>query len=718
MAADRQTPQTPPEPEDKGAQVMGRVKTPQPASPNAAQAAANAAAPVVYVDEKGNPVPKPPDPAELLAQVSAAMGQKDYPAALGTLAVLKEMPLPGDQKEKVLYLISDAVWELYKDKPLEGYERIIAAANEAMNANLRSSGVPGAMLRLGEANLLVGNLREAEAYFSARRTAYPPSPDVPASFLKLGLALLKDKQYDKAAKVFRDIIQNYPESPSLKTASVSLAAALAELRETQEADLVIDFVEKRWPRHYLDDAAFLLLQAEHALRNNKLQDALQHYWLYYNLEPGKADNDKVLRRIGEIYLRQGRVQPALDVFEEILRRYPDSEGADYALLRLAEKSIHDGPVVTREELFAVFNDPGDPAPQIAYAKLKEKNPHNPIGTLSSLKLVFWQLWDKQYVDAIRLAADYIDMHPEEPGASLARQVILDAFAHEMRRDLQEENYGRILTLWNGFPLIRAKYAPLEDALRVALAKGHLERGEDAEAVELLGYFLQGPKHPGYGEYAFTFFFNRYLAAGDWNGILDLGERIAAWELSTHTRNELDYAMALAAENLGLSRKALPLWQKLAPKDDIPLYEKAYATYFLAKDAEQRKDIKDAYNYNKAALELFFRLEDERSDKADPERVKESISSLMDICEVANRIPEALEWLERYNAFVTEASPEYAGLRFREARLYRKLGDTAKSRAILERIVQAAPDSPFGTAAASELRTFDVSRDLDRFVPPQ
>jgi len=714
----QKAPQTSSDPEDSGTQVMGQVQAPRLSSANAT-VSANVTVPVVYVDEKGKPVSKPLDPVELMAQVSAAMGQKDYRAALETLAVLKGMPLPRDQKETVLYLISDATWEFYKDKPLEGYTQILAATHEAMNANLRSPNVPSAMLRLGEANLLVGNLREAEAYFSARRTAHPPSPDVPASFLKLGLAQLQDKQYAKAVDTFRDIVQKYPESPALEKASVSLAAALAKLQETQEAGIVIDFVEKRWPRHYLDEPNFLLLQAEYALRHNKPQDALQHYWLYYNLEPGKPGNDKVLQQIGDIYLRQGRLQPALDVFEEIPRRYPDSEGADYALLRLAEKGIHDGPVITREEMFAAFNDPGVPAPQIAYARLKKKNPHNPMGVLSSLKLVLWHLWDKQYVDAIRLAADYIDMHPEEPGASLARQVILDAFAHEMQQDLQEENYGRILTLWNGFPLIRAKHSPLEDAMRVALAKGHMERGEDAEAVALLNYFLQGPQHPRYGEYALTFFFNKYLAAGDWNGILNLGERVAAWgDLAPRMRNELDYAMALSAENLGLPRRALPLWQKLAPKDDIPLYEKAYATYFLARDAERRKDIKDAYTYNKTALELFSRLEDERSDKADPERIKESLSSLMDICEVANRIPEALDWVGRYNPFVPETSPEYAGLRFREARLYRKLGDAAKARALLEQVVRADPNSPFGKAAASELRTFDVSRDLDRFTPAQ
>ena len=91
---------------------------------------------------------------------------------------------------------------------------------------------------------------------------------------------------------------------------------------------------------------------------------------------------------------------------------------------------------------------------------------------------------------------------------------------------------------------------------------------------------------------------------------------------------------------------------------------------------------------------------------------------MDICEVGNRIPEALQWVERYNAYVPQDSEEYPGLRFREARLYRKLGDASRAEALLEDIVRRFPDSPFAQAAAAELRTFEVSRDLQRFMPGQ
>jgi tetratricopeptide (TPR) repeat protein len=221
--------------------------------------------------------------------------------------------------------------------------------------------------------------------------------------------------------------------------------------------------------------------------------------------------------------------------------------------------------------------------------------------------------------------------------------------------------------------------------------------------------------PQYSEAAFTEFFNRYLTAGNWNGILDLGNLVANWQLNPQLRNQLEYAQALSLQNLNLAGPALAIWKKLAAKTDIPLYQRAYAVFFLARDAEQRKDIRDAYERNRQVIELFTQLQDERSDKADPQRIKEAVSSLMDICEVDNRIPEALDWLARYNVFVSEASPEYPGLRFREARLYRKLGDATRAKALLENIARRFPDTPFGKAASSELHTFGVSRDLQEYI---
>lgn len=677
----------------------------------------NGSRPVIYVDEAGNIVPKPLEPEKMLEEAAVLLEGAQYAEALINLQKIKAIPsLNPALREKTLYFISDALNALHAGKPLEGFEDIVNATSEAMNANLRSPRVPDALFRLGMANLRVGNLSEAEGYFKALRRRYPDDANVPTGFVSLARAFFDKGLSRQAVDNFRMVTHEYPESAVLREASTGLLKALVMDKNWKEAQLIADFVEKRWPREYLSDLEVLEQQARINLGLGRLEDALQQLWLYYNIEPSRPGNDMILAAIGDLYLRTGRVKPALQVFSNILKRYPDSEGAEIALLRQAEKSIHDSPI-TIAEMDAVFADPGDPPPHAAYRELVKRRPEAPRSVLARLKLAFWMFWSKEYTDAMGAAADYIDAYPESPDVEQAREIIMRAFMAELRQSLAEENYGRILILWNGFPLVRERYGPITPELRNALARAYLERGDENSAMELYKEFLKTPKIPGNSDQAFALYFNRYLRDNNWNALLDLAEIVKDWDMDVATRGQLDYAMALSAENLGLAEKALPLWRKLSGSDDIQLYQRAYATYFLAKDAERRKDIKDAYIYNKEALELFGRLEQERSDKADPQRIKEITGDLMDIAEVANRIPEALDWLERYSAFVADDSPEYPGLRFREARLYRKLGDTAKAKALLELIMRKTPDAPFAKAAEAELRTFSVSRDLRNFMPP-
>lgn len=688
-----------------------------PVPPPALPGGGNATRPVIYVDESGKEVPKPPEPEKMMEEAEQLMRAGQHSSALELLNKIKALPgLNPDLREKALYHIVEAMEFVYAGKPLEGYEPIVSAANEAMNANLRSARAPDALFRLGMANLRVGNLNEADAYFKALRRRYPNDINVPHAFAYLGRAFLEKDLYERAAEAFRVVTQHYPEAAALQEASLGLFKTFVKDKRWKEAEIISDFVDKRWPRAYLADLQVLEMQALLALGLGRQEEALQLYWLYYNLEPSRKGNDVVLAAIGDLYLLTNRVQPAMKVFAEILERYPDGPGAEIALLRMSEKGVHDSPVDI-SEMNAVFADPGVPPPPAAYREIIRRWPDSPRSVLARLKLAIWMLWDKQYTDAMGAAADFIDAYPDNPDVEQARVVIMRAFMAELQQALVEENYGRILILWNGFPLVRQRYGHMDPALRNALARGYLERGDESAAMELLSEFLKTPKTPGYSDQTFALYFNKYLRTGNWNALLDLGELVKDWDMDPATRNQLEYAMALSAENLGLAEKALTAWKRLAQDDGIPLYQKAYATYFMAKDAERRKSIKDAYAYYNNTLELFTRLEQERSDKADPERVKESMGRLMDITEVANRIPEALEWLERYDSFVPETSPEYPGLRFREARLYRKLGDMAKSKSLLELIVQKNPDSPFAKAAETELRTFNVSRDLRDFMPP-
>lgn len=702
-------------PQDSNVVTMRQSASPAPSTN--ATASTNSTRPVIYMDEAGNIVPKPPEPDKMLAEAERLLESTQYKEALDLLGEIKALTVITPQmREKVLYLISDATESLYASDALKGFEPITSTTSEALNANVRSARVPDALFRLGMAHLRVKNFGEAEGYFKALKRRFPHDMNVPVAFVNLGKVQLEKGMVAQAADNFRQVLQEYPETNVLREAAVGLVRALVRKGDNAEAVVIADFVDKRWPRHHLNDPAFLEVLAQLNLRQGKLEEALQQFWLHYNLDPARESNADILATIGDIYLRTHRPKAAFEIFSEIRRRYPDSGAAWTALLRLSEKGIHDGPI-TLESMFKVYDNPGNPAPQVAYRELMTKDAGSSRAVLAGLKLAIWNLWSKQYTDAMGAAADFIDLHPEHADVEQAREVIMRSFMADLKLSLEEENYGRVLILWNGFPLVRQRYGTMDPPLRYALGRGYLERGDDAKAMELFAEFLKTPKDARYSDATFALYFNKYLQAGNWNALLDLGDTVKEWDITPELRSELDYTLALSAENLGLAPRALPLWKKISSSPTAQLYQRAYAYYFLAKDAEQRKDIRDAYTYNKEGLALFGRLEQERSDKADPERVKESIGSLMDITEVANRIPEALEWVERYNDFVPENSPEFPGLRFREARLYRKLGDNAKAKSLLELIVKKAPGSPFAKAAESELRTFAVSRDLRDLLPP-
>ena len=710
-------------PNDVIGNVSGKVSDKVVGLPHAEEKGGHGAAapkeeprPVVYVDEQGNPVAKPADPEKMMEEAERLIKERKFVEALPQLEKLKEMPtISADMRLKTLYYISDCVWARYADNPLAGFEPIVSATSEAMNFDLRSPRVPEALLRLGLVNVNVGNLVDAGGYIVAMYRRYPDYPGVAQGFTALGKAQLKRHMDAQAEQSFAIVLDKYPESSFLQEASVGLAQALNNQRKYSNAQVILDFISKRWPRYYIEDPTFLFLQGANDEALDKPVAALTLYWLYYNLVPGQKGNDDLLLKMGDMYTRLGNKSGAEFLYSYLTRHFAGTHAASMANLRLAEGGIYDSPI-NYEAMTQVFARASSGNLPKVYASLAAASRTAPESVLARLKEAMWLYWSKRYTEAMGKAADFIDGYPENANVAQARDIIWLAFQKELANSMAEKNYGRILILWNGFPLVRERYGAIDPRMRYALAQGLLERGDTEQALGMLAEFLKSPMDPQYGEATFTEFFNRYLQAGAWAKILDLGKLVATWPLNPQLRNQLDYAMALSAQNLNLNGAALAMWQKLAERQDIPLYQRAYATYFLARDAEQRKDIRNSYTLNRKVIDLFTQLQNERSDKADPQRIKDAMLSLMDICEVGNRVPEALEWLARYNAFVPKESQEYPGLRFREARLYRKLGDATRAQALLEDIVRNHADSPFAKAATAELHTFEVSRDLQNYLP--
>ncbi|MDR2727305.1 MAG: tetratricopeptide repeat protein, partial [Deltaproteobacteria bacterium] len=383
---------------------------------------------VIYVDEDGKPVPKPLDVNGALAEARTLIQSLQFEPARDLLVQLKEAIMPPEKREEMLYLLSDAITGMYNGKWLEGYEPIVASTSEAMNANLSSPQVPRALERLGMINLRTGNQQDAAGYFGALRNKYPMDSQVPECYYALGMEQLANGQYAEAVQNFQLVMQEYPESQVVRLASRFMAEALYKQGHYERTMTIVDFVDRRWPRIYLEDPDYLLMVADTQFRRGRLDDALQTYWAYYNLMPSAPGNDQLMLNVGTIYMMQGEMKSARTMYSELLKRYPDSQYAPLAVLRQGEEGIFEGNL-SIDDLFAMFSRPNlTTVPEAAYRHLLQDYPGAGESVTAALRLAAWRLWNKEYSEAMNEAESFIRNHPDSLYAPRADEIILRAFA--------------------------------------------------------------------------------------------------------------------------------------------------------------------------------------------------------------------------------------------------------------------------------------------------
>ena len=121
---------------------------------------------------------------------------------------------------------------------------------------------------------------------------------------------------------------------------MGLAKTLTKVGRYQEAAQIADYIDKRWPRYYIDYPQILRIEGDIAYRNGDIKKARDAYMMFYNIEPKIKDADLVLARLGDIYAKLGNKAAAVDFYNTAVKDYPDAEGGLIAKMRLAEEGVH------------------------------------------------------------------------------------------------------------------------------------------------------------------------------------------------------------------------------------------------------------------------------------------------------------------------------------------------------------------------------------------
>ena len=694
-----------------------KPKTPTPGAETASKetGAAPAQPEKIYVDDKGNPVEPPADPATMLPEIRADIVAGSFATALEKAEkLLAQGKVDHDQKEELLHIRADMTFILNKDKLREHYQEIVDTARQAIAFNEDSRRNATAILRLGYVNLKVDKIPEARAEFNRLRRQFPEDENVPLTYYYWGDHHYSRNEFQDAADQFQYILQQYPDSRYAREAALGLARSYYRLGYYEQSFNVVGYIEKRWAHFYQEYPPFLNMMGDTAFRLNKLPEALKQYRLYINLEPSGQEADVILTRIGDIYALQKENGAAREMYQTAAQRFPDKDGGLVAKMRLAEKGINDEPSMSG--MFSVFDTGFAVDPPEVYREIITKHPDTTLVPLAELKLAMWHLWNKQYMETLEVCSEFMRKYPKHELAPKVQETALKTFAVLAAQSRDQGSYAQMHEAWERFPIVRNKEEMLSPESRLALAVSYWNNKQPQEALGVIEPFFLGDKVQGISESALQLVLTIYLEYDHWNAIREVGRRVALWELSPEVRQQLDYALALASENLGEPENAAPVWQKLYDSGTLSPSRMATAAFFLARDAERAGNLEQAYIYGNEALSRLMDEAIKTPAQADTGKIRSQLGSLMDVAEAAGRLNESLEYAQKYLTYLPEDAEERVGVLYRTARIHRKQGNLDAWKKGLTELVAKYPETVYGRTAASELQGAEIIDGAAGFSP--
>jgi TolA-binding protein len=622
--------------------------------------------------------------------------------------LMREPNMKGDLREETLYSLADTYMQAYRDNMAANFDKIAGAQMAAMNANQKSHRVPKALLNLGLLNLKVGNIKEAIAYFNVLKKRYPHDQNASIIPFSLGEYYREKGDLKKAAEQYQKLIQDYPDSRMTKETAYILAQTLRKLGNYDKAYQIADYIDKRWPLFYMENPQFLKLAGEIEEKVGKLQQAKDHYWTYYNINPKDELADLTLVRIGDIYLREGKRAPAKEVYQKVVHDFPDRDGAQIARMRIAEEGIFDDP--TMGDMGSVFGRSEALKPNETYQLIMSKYPKSPLAPLAHLKLGMWQFYTKAYLDAMNTASSFLEKYPKSPFAAKASELGFQAFLQALPQLVQDGNYARVLQLYDSSPFVKDNHAKLGDESQMAVAVSAWKRGDPDRALKLAGRFLGKKQVPKYSEMALDLAMNIFVERKEWKRIAELATRAGkAWKLSPRQKSQFEIARAMALDNAGEVDKSLPLWTRIASDQSSDPATRAHATYVLAKEAARKQDMVRLFALSQEALGQLL------ATRGDPEKIKDCMLMAITATERSGRYTETIKWSSEFDKIIPPSDPDWAPVRLRLADIYRRGGMTGEWKTLLTDIVKKKPNTVYSRMASQALETNALDQRLQNYL---
>jgi tetratricopeptide (TPR) repeat protein len=278
-----------------------------------------------------------PEAADLLRQILIASREKRADEALQLAARYDEQY--HDRAVEPLMLLRG---DLYFVLGLQGVPHSFAEAAAAYQASNvlrgRSALQPWALLQLGRVQLRRKRYLEALGYLDLVINKYLHSPHRAIALIHRGRLYLEKDRADLALDDFQQVLSEYPEGPCIDEALMGKAISHSLRGENDQAEALFAELESRIADFYLKHPEILYYWGRNDIVLERYQQGREKLFLALNLGQQPQDTALLLAHIGDSFHTQGKVERATSYYRLTMKLFPGSDGAIVSQARLAEES--------------------------------------------------------------------------------------------------------------------------------------------------------------------------------------------------------------------------------------------------------------------------------------------------------------------------------------------------------------------------------------------
>ncbi|KIX16039.1 tetratricopeptide repeat protein [Dethiosulfatarculus sandiegensis] len=308
--------------------------------------------------------------------------------------------------EEAHFRLADAF--LYKNERniAPSYDEVMLNYQKAVDLYPKSEQVPWAFAMMGEAAILAQEPYKAVGYFDLVTEDHPKSEYVPLAKVKKGAAFLAQAKYRRAIDEYREVSSKYPDSRFRRDADWGQARALFGIARYERASLLLKDMDRRNPELRIKEPELLYYIGEADYQLKRYESARRYFLWALNIMPDIPYADIMLTRVGDTYQFEKDYKTAKDIYRRVVEKWPETDGALVARIRLAEspKSDEKHPV----DLFQIeaTTDAFE-----TYKEIAEKYPDRQVAQLAQLKLGVYYYKKQQYNKSLNVLSKLVQRHP-------------------------------------------------------------------------------------------------------------------------------------------------------------------------------------------------------------------------------------------------------------------------------------------------------------------